>query len=277
MKDRILMVLLFAPPMLWALLALPKLYFIIWIGLIILVAAFEFAKLINEPYYWTVSIIVVLCGLTTLLIKNQQLLILAIASLWWLVNIVWVVRFPRLQSFWYGGRIIRFINMIMVLVPTFVALIAIREWFDYKFLLFFVFMIWAADIGAYFSGKFLGKHKLAPQVSPGKTIEGVLGGTIFVFLVTIFVFYALDIDTGKQSYYMLLAILISFISVVGDLFESLFKRVSNNKDSGSLLMGHGGFMDRIDSMTAASPIFVIALVNIEKPTLWVGFIKYLGF
>jgi phosphatidate cytidylyltransferase len=277
MKDRILMVLLFAPPMLWALIALPKVYFIVLIGLIILIAAFEFSKLIKESYYLTVSIIAVLCGLTIVITKNQQLLILAIASLWWLVNTIWVVSFPRLQGFWYGGRIIRFINMIMVLVPTFIALIVIREWFNYEFLLLFVFMIWGADIGAYFSGKFLGKHKLAPKVSPGKTIEGVLGGTMFVLLVTVLGFYTLDIDADKQGYYVLLAVFISFISVVGDLFESLFKRVSNNKDSGSLLMGHGGFMDRIDSMTAASPIFVVALVNIENPTLWLEFINYIGF
>lgn len=276
MKDRILMVLLFAPPMLWALIALPQYYFMGLIGLIVIIAAIEFSKLIDEHYFLTTISILSLCFLSIFLTKNQQLLMLVGVVIWWWFNVVWIIQFPKAQSAWYGGRVVRFINMFMVLVPTFVALIAIREWFNYQFLLFFVLMIWGADIGAYFSGKFLGKRKLAPNVSPGKTIEGVLGGTIAVVIVMILGFYWLDIKSSNYLYYLLLSVYISVISVVGDLFESLFKRVSNNKDSGSLLMGHGGIMDRIDSMTATAPVFLVALVVIEKPILWAGFVKYIG-
>src|SRR5690606_16951319 len=118
---------------------------------------------------------------------------------------------------------------------------------------------WAADIGAYFSGKTFGRRKLAPQVSPGKSWEGLFGGLLTSLLITL----AVGLYRGWPVTEMVLALagaaLVVLISVVGDLTESMFKRSSGIKDSSQLLPGHGGVMDRIDSLTAAIPVFALLL------------------
>lgn len=121
-------------------------------------------------------------------------------------------------------------------------------------------MVWGADSFAYFAGKKFGKTKLAPSISPGKTIEGVMGGTLGVFLFALAIAYILELESGKWIAWLLGAVLISFISVLGDLYESWLKRNAGVKDSGTLLPGHGGVLDRIDGVLAALPFYFI-LVN----------------
>ena len=122
--------------------------------------------------------------------------------------------------------------------------------------MFALLIVWAADMGAYFVGKGFGKVKLAPQISPGKTWEGVLGGLCAVMVLA---------AIGAQVFATDIAVLLPFclaiamISIVGDLTESMFKRNAGVKDSGSLFPGHGGVLDRIDSVTAAAPLFALAL------------------
>lgn len=120
-------------------------------------------------------------------------------------------------------------------------------------------LVWGADIGAYFSGKAFGKRKLAPQVSPGKSWEGVYGGLLLSLLITLVVGLVRDASVGQIVLSLLGAALVVFISVVGDLTESMFKRQSGIKDSSNLLPGHGGVLDRIDSLTAAIPVFAVLL------------------
>ena len=121
-------------------------------------------------------------------------------------------------------------------------------------------LIWSAESGAFFVGRRVGKHKLSPRVSPRKTIEGAIGGIIAALgVMLLYVFVLTEGATSKQYLiYAFLALLVAIASIVGDLFESLFKRISNIKDSGNLLPGHGGIFDRIDSLTAAAPIFYLA-------------------
>jgi phosphatidate cytidylyltransferase len=121
-------------------------------------------------------------------------------------------------------------------------------------------LIWSADSAAYFSGKRFGRRKLAPALSPGKTIEGVAGGVVAAALVGILLFFYL----GHSSVPALLlaaaiAVVTAIVSVGGDLFESMVKRRAGEKDSGRLLPGHGGVWDRIDSLVSSSPVFVAAL------------------
>jgi phosphatidate cytidylyltransferase len=120
--------------------------------------------------------------------------------------------------------------------------------------------IWGSDTGAYFSGRKWGKHRLAPKVSPGKTWEGVSGGLLLGLLAGFGIirgFY----DGGIPYFSWLVLLFISiFAGVIGDLFESMFKRSSGKKDSGNLLPGHGGILDRIDSMLAFLPIFAVFIV-----------------
>ncbi|MFT5218190.1 MAG: phosphatidate cytidylyltransferase [Planctomycetota bacterium] len=126
-------------------------------------------------------------------------------------------------------------------------------------LLYLCTLVWIADIGAYFSGKRFGKHKLAPAISPGKTWEGVVGGiaanTVWILLV-----YQLSDGFGLPLIpFLIIGLVTSVLSVVGDLFESILKREAGVKDSGKLLPGHGGILDRVDSIIAASPVFVAGL------------------
>ena len=123
-------------------------------------------------------------------------------------------------------------------------------------LLLVLAIIWAADIGAYFAGHRWGRLKLAPQVSPGKTLEGVAGGLVSAVLVA---------GAGGSLLGLPLAVMLPLglcmaaLSIVGDLAESMFKRSVGLKDSGRLFPGHGGLLDRIDSITAAAPLFALAL------------------
>ena len=120
-------------------------------------------------------------------------------------------------------------------------------------------LIFAADTGAYFSGKRFGKNKLAPQVSPGKSIEGALGGLLLALVMAIL--FTLWCGGVLQDYLNIIAITVVTVifSIIGDLMESMFKRQADIKDSSNLLPGHGGILDRIDSITAAVPVFYIAL------------------
>jgi phosphatidate cytidylyltransferase len=120
-------------------------------------------------------------------------------------------------------------------------------------------LVWGADVGAYFSGKAFGKRKLAPKVSPGKSWEGVYGGLALSLVITTIVGVMREWTAGQLLIGLFGAALIVFVSVVGDLTESMFKRQSGIKDSSNLLPGHGGVLDRIDSLTAAVPIFAVLL------------------
>jgi phosphatidate cytidylyltransferase len=120
-------------------------------------------------------------------------------------------------------------------------------------------LVWVADIGAYFSGRRFGKNKLAPQVSPGKSWEGVYGGLAASLLVTLVVGLSRDWSGSALLIALAGAAVVVLISVVGDLTESMFKRQAGLKDSSNLLPGHGGVLDRIDSLTAAIPVFAVLL------------------
>jgi phosphatidate cytidylyltransferase len=144
---------------------------------------------------------------------------------------------------------------LFALVPVWLALVRLHEQGP-QLMLFLLLLVVAADIGAYFAGRALGKHKLAPRVSPGKTWEGVGGGLVAAAMMAAFGVWWFDMDAVP---FMALCIVVAIASVVGDLTESMFKRHAGLKDSGNLLPGHGGVLDRVDSVTAAAPVFLIGL------------------
>jgi phosphatidate cytidylyltransferase len=179
-------------------------------------------------------------------------LILVAAVLWWLTAFMWIVFAPRLVSPWAAG-----VAGVLALVPTWLALVWLRlapphgQW-----VLFALVLVWVADIGAFFVGRRFGRIRLAPVVSPGKTWEGVLGGVALSALVAV---------GGSLWFHVSLAVFLPLclatvaFSVIGDLTESLLKRFAGMKDSGSLFPGHGGVMDRIDSLTGAAPVLLLGL------------------
>lgn len=200
-------------------------------------------------------------------------LTLSIGVLWWVIApyFLWVYSQPSslqalfakqsrnvLESLDCRGAksaprndILRYILGLLIFVPFFIGLISLKEKFGPSALIYFIAIVCSADIGAYFAGRFLGKKLLAAKISPKKTIEGVFGGLLLALVVAK--------CSGFRPVLLLLVIVICLWSVIGDLFESMLKRIVGVKDSGKILPGHGGVYDRIDSLTAALPIFALLI------------------
>lgn len=182
-----------------------------------------------------------------------------IGVIWWLVALFWLGRFEFGSHHEGWARAIKLAAGTLAVVPAWCALAWLHAGSDngHKWLLTAIASIWAADTGAYFAGRKFGKHKLAPRVSPNKTIEGLAGGVLLGTAVALgFATFsgAPVTDLPKVALVAAVAIL---VSVVGDLFESLLKRHAGKKDSGTLIPGHGGVLDRIDAVLAALPVFAL--------------------
>lgn len=178
------------------------------------------------------------------------------ACLWWAVALLWVQSYPASAALW-GRRWTRALMGLLVLAPTWLAFVFLRaETQGAWLILLLVAIVAAADIGAYFVGKTFGRRKLARHVSPGKSWEGFWGGFATCLLL------ASGLAYGLGAGYVLVAIVapVALASVLGDLMASMLKRERGIKDSSQLLPGHGGFMDRVDSLTAAAPVFALALI-----------------
>lgn len=184
--------------------------------------------------------------------------------IWWLMAIVMVLNFPRSRRMWQRSRIYVGIFGVLVLVPAWAALVSVRALnFDTNPLfgawtvLYIFALVWAADVGAYAAGRMLGKHKMIPAVSPNKTIEGLCGGVVLAFVVMVLVAQLIPVPREMYVGFYSIGLATVVVSVFGDLSESMFKRCAGVKDSGSILPGHGGVLDRIDSLTSALPIFAL--------------------
>lgn len=183
-------------------------------------------------------------------------LVLEIAVIWWVVALGWVMFAPRLVSSWAAA-----IAGVLALVPAWIALMRLRLDFENgaEWVLFALLLVQVADIGAFFAGRRFGRHRLAPNVSPGKTWEGVIGGVVASVIVALIGSARFNVPLVQ---FLPLCIAVVGFSIVGDLTESLLKRFAGLKDSGRLFPGHGGVMDRIDSVTGAAPVLFFGLVLI---------------
>ena len=242
------------PIVVFSTLLLDAMLFRIILALVVAIAVWEYCGLINikQPaprllYAFALALL----GFILVSMDSWLMPLMIVSSVWWLLNTYWVSCYPRLTSLWHGRQGVRLLNM-------FLALAALQK-NNSELVLLLLALIWSADSGAYFAGKAFGSKKLCPQVSPGKTIEGLIGG-IAASIVAMLVYLQLYIEPISAELYLIyvvLSVVISIASVVGDLFESLHKRLANTKDSGSLLPGHGGLFDRIDSLTSAAPVFYL--------------------
>lgn len=202
-------------------------------------------------------------------LQPMVIYLLWLSVLWWVLSAFLTLVYPRYSGFWSSHRSVRGLFGWLTLVPTWLAFVTLRS-SDYaldpyqgaQLLMYLFLMVWSADIGAYFVGKSIGKHKLMPNVSPGKTMEGFIGGVIFACLLSACAGYFIGFNSQQLVTITLVTAVITTISVLGDLNESMFKRQAGVKDSGSILPGHGGILDRIDSLTATAPVFALFYVYI---------------
>ncbi len=262
LKQRIITALILLPVALIGFFLLHGVAFALFIGLVVTLGAWEWARLAGyQSQAVRVGYALIVAILLMLAYSSPGLApwLLWAGVLWWLAATGLVLTYPRSTALW-GGAPGSLLIGLLILVPAWQALVVLKQWPLGNWLIVAVMvLVWAADIGAYFCGRALGKRKLAPLVSPGKSWEGLIGGLATSLVITAGVGFYRGWDGQAIILALVGAALVVLISVVGDLTESMFKRKSGIKDSSQLLPGHGGVMDRIDSLTAAIPLFAVLL------------------
>ncbi|WP_443628664.1 phosphatidate cytidylyltransferase [Candidatus Njordibacter sp. Uisw_002] len=264
LKSRIATALVIAPLTLAAVFFLPPQVFSLFIALIVLMAGWEWTAMMRlvSRSQRTVYVLSLLFAIVVVqkALPHFEEVIFSVTAVWWMLATGLVFLYPKASLLWCG-RVSKGIVGFMVLVPTWAAMVYIRELEQGPWLILYMFLIvWGADTGAYFAGKRFGKRKLMPRVSPAKSWAGVGGATVTVILISMFTQQSLHFLQNLSAGVYILVLVLLFSSIIGDLTESMFKRQCGIKDSGSILPGHGGIMDRIDSLTAAAPVFALCLI-----------------
>lgn len=270
LKQRLITAAVLIPVVVVSVVWLPKAYFAVLFGLFALVAAWEWAGFTafnaSVPRALYTTAVLGLLVLSWIFISDslpRVIAVLIIGLVWWVAAMMLVVLYPRHENI-RKNPVVSALAGVLVIVPCWLALTTLHGTSieGAELVLFLLASIAVADSGAYFGGRRWGTNKLAPQVSPGKTWEGVFTG---LFCVGIFAFLCAWlfelVNTGWEPVMLFVGVslLTALFSVLGDLSESMYKRQAGLKDSGSILPGHGGVLDRIDSITAAAPVFVICL------------------
>lgn len=274
LKQRILTAALLIPLTVWAIFGLSNLGLGLVLALLVLVGAWEWSQLaglrgLGQRLLYLVFIGCGMWGGWLLIGHETALLGMLLAALaWWLFGFAWVLRFHREGRRGATGTGLKCVGGFLTLVPAWTALIAVHadKALGPGFMLFVLVLMWVADSGAYFAGRYLGRHKLAPAVSPGKTWEGVYGALAVTVVLAAATGYAVGFAGEKLLGFALLCVITVCFSVVGDLLESLLKRERGLKDSGALFPGHGGVLDRVDSITAGAPMFLLGMTLLRGLT-----------
>lgn len=282
LRQRIITASILAPLVVLAVFFLPLEYFVLLWGIIILLAAWEWANLagINGLisrllfllalilsmffiYFWTDFLLLLVQLFDYPEIRNYSGILewLVVAPVIW-----WVLVMILIRNAGQSLLAIPLKTIYLALIGWFILLAAwmflsrLRMLYGPEITMYYLLLIWAADIAAYFAGKKFGSRQLSPEISPGKTVEGLYGALASALVCTLMLALFLQIVYGKiitlvMMDFALLSVLTVMISIYGDLFISLVKRRRGVKDTGTLLPGHGGILDRMDSIIAAIPIF----------------------
>jgi len=240
-----------------------------WItGIIIAVGAWEWAGICGWQSRFTHALYVGALFLTMLLgywslehYPEAIVYILLISCIWWIIAIRWIVYHQRRgYSSMPTSPYLKALLGGLILLPGWCALYVLHDRYGGEWVVFLFALIAATDTGAFFAGKRWGRTKLADKVSPGKTWEGVLGGLLGSLLITLTFALLQRMTLTELIIFTSLCLTTVLASIAGDLLESLFKRQMQLKDSSQILPGHGGVLDRIDSLTSATPIFLLGMI-----------------
>ena len=290
LKQRVITAVLLLVTLIAATTQLSSFYFSLFVAGVILVAAWEWAGLISPdkkiaklPYL--ASIATMLIGSFFLLgispdVQNidgfRASLVLILGLLFWLISLFFLSGYPENSILWNDESKIALMG-VLVLMPSFVGIVVLKYLLPSGYLvLALVILVAAVDVGAYFVGVNFGSRELAAKLSPKKSWEGVWGGTFVCLLVAGLFVWLMHNNIQALSSIQIIALLmlsvgVTFFSVVGDLIESMLKRNCGIKDSGTMLAGHGGVLDRVDGLVAATPLFVLTMMLVLDSELQVSF------
>lgn len=274
LKQRIITALLLIPLVLWLVLFADTEVFSLAMMVVIGLAAWEWAMLsglngLRRAAFAVFSLLLMLAVWLFIELRDYSVLLVIVSLIWLLLTISLILQKKAVIQK-QGVSVFSLIQGIFLLLVAWFAVTEIHAINQYgpQLVLLLMVMIWIADSAAYFSGRLFGKHKLSPQVSPGKTWEGVAGGLLAVAVYGYMLPYHAYFEQVNAWALSLVCVLIAFISIGGDLFESKIKRQRGVKDSGRLLPGHGGVYDRIDSLIAAAPVYLLAIyMLVERAVL----------
>jgi phosphatidate cytidylyltransferase len=271
LKYRILTAIIALPLVIWGVLSLQPLAFEIIMGAVMLLGAWEWTQFIklNNVLLRTLYVAVIMIALYGVLYVSP-FIVLGMGLFIWLWSLVVVYRFNQVsnQKSIMGAEytVVRAAFGFCFLISTWLAMHVLRlpllggpHW-----LLFAFIVVWITDTGAYFVGRRWGQHKLAVNVSPNKTWEGVWGGLVFGLLSAVILSFCVAMPWSQRFAYWALSVVVIIFSIVGDLTISVFKRQNKLKDSGKLFPGHGGILDRLDSIAPAVVMYALGLLLLMK-------------
>jgi phosphatidate cytidylyltransferase len=275
LKQRIITALILAPLVILGIFCLPLPWFMLFIAAVTFIGFWEWTQFTDSASRVMALLpAIVVAGASAMvipfdtislnLVDSTHIEVLGIGAGWWILASGLALSFPKSSELWKNSKVLRHTFGMLTLIPFFWSIVILRaqyidinEYYGAKLVMFVCLIVWAADSGAYFAGKSFGKRKMAPNVSPNKTIEGLVGGIITALFIAWLAAAWFELEFSNTPAMIGITLVTVVISVLGDLVESMFKRVSKIKDSSNIIPGHGGVLDRIDSLTAAFPVFAL--------------------
>jgi len=262
--QRVITALILLPILISAIFFAPNVWLYAIFSCAALAAAWEWSAIAGNKGAAQIGYVILTAAMLALtwLARGWWPWIMAISAIWWIYATWLLTQFPEN----FDGKLPPPISMAILgqvlFLPTILATAELHAMHDGAYRLLYVFgVVFAADTGAYLAGRALGKHKLAPAISPGKSVEGAIGGLLLVvaWSLTAGVFAFRADNRLEIVEIVVLSLVVGVVSIVGDLTESMFKRLAGVKDSGTLLPGHGGALDRVDSLLAALPVMALGV------------------